>query len=209
MDENEDFWINLNAPANDAGDSPPSALSVETLPCSSAGNVMGLIFQDKPPAASQSHVYALLDAAKVFGLPEMLEASGLEHACLFQGDAAEELRDVAPWIVKLEPDRKFTQGLFSSGAAPWQMLDYEPGIYLRSSASLQDLRAHLRKFTRMRDEAGKWYYLRFWEPRGADQTFAALPQPAVIKLFANVIEAYTVTTRPAILVRRLRPTTAI
>ena len=31
------------------------------------------------------HTYAILDAAKVVGLVEMLDASGLEYACLFKG----------------------------------------------------------------------------------------------------------------------------
>ena len=201
--------MSLNASEIAVEANSSTVLSVEVLPPSAADDVQSPIFQDQPATAPKSHVYAVIDAAKVFGMPEMLEASGMEHACLFQGDAAEELRDVAPWLVKLEAGRKFTQGLFSSGDTHWQMLDREPGIFLRSSASLRDLRAHLRKFTRIRDEAGKWYYLRFWEPRRADQTFAALPQPVVIKLFANITEAYTVTSTPSVLVRRFRPATAV
>ncbi|MEL7219521.1 MAG: DUF4123 domain-containing protein [Pseudomonadota bacterium] len=129
------------------------------------------------------HTYALLDAAKVPGLPEMLETSGLDHACLFQGTAAEELRDVAPWIVRLHEYHKFTRNVFTSGNAPWDMWDKEPGILLRSRGSLADLRKHLRKFTRVKDETGKWYYVRFYDPavatRMLDQTvfWAALTAP--------------------------------
>ncbi len=129
------------------------------------------------------HTYALLDAAKVLGLPEMLETSGLDHACLFQGTAAEELRDVAPWIVRLDEHHKFTRSVFTSGNAPWDMWDKEPGILLRSQGSLADLRRHLRKFTRVKDETGKWYYVRFYDPAVAtgmlDQTafWAALTAP--------------------------------
>lgn len=138
------------------------------------------------------HTYALLDAAKVPGLPEMLETSGLDHACLFQGTAAEELRDVAPWIVRLVEHHKFTQSVFTSGDAPWDMWDKGPGILLRSQGSLAELRKHLRKFTRAKDETGKWYYVRFYDPIVAtgmlDQTayWAALASNLDrIVLFAN------------------------
>ena len=109
------------------------------------------------------HTYAVLDAARVPGLPEMLEASGLEHACLFQGDAVEDLRDVAHWLVRLEEDHRFTRGLFTRGEAPWEMWDAEPGVLLRGTVSLDDLRKHLRRFTKVRDRAGRWTYFRFWE----------------------------------------------
>lgn len=115
-------------------------------------------------AVAPLHTYAVLDAAKVSGLPEMLETSGLEHACLFQGDAADTLRDVAPWIVRLEDGARLTRCLFTKGDAPWQMWDNEPGIFLRSTETLQNVRRHLRKFTNVQDEDSTSYYFRFWEP---------------------------------------------
>lgn len=111
------------------------------------------------------HTYAILDAAKVICLPEMLEDSGLDHACLFQGEAAKELRDAAPWIVRLEECHRFTRYLFTQGDAPWNMWGVEPGIFLRSTGSINDMRRHLRKFIRVQNEKGKWLYWRFWEPK--------------------------------------------
>ena len=121
------------------------------------------------------HTYAVLDAAKVQGLPEMLETSGLDHACLFQGAAAEDYGDVAPWIVRLEEGHRLTRGLFTQGDAPWDMWETEPGIFLRSATSLDARRNHLRKFTKVRDENGKWVFLRYWEPR-------------VIALYARILD---------------------
>lgn len=40
--------------------------------------------------------YVVLDAARITNLPEMLGVSGLEHACLFKGDALQILGAVAP-----------------------------------------------------------------------------------------------------------------
>ena len=120
---------------------------------------------DKVPSL---HTYAILDAAKVVNFVEMLEASGLEHRCLFKGDAAEEMRDVAPYVVQLEEGNDFTRNLFSKDPeqeVPWFMWDREPGIYIRSRGSLDDMRKHFRKFTKVQDENRKWYYQRLYDPK--------------------------------------------
>jgi len=112
--------------------------------------------------------YAILDAAKVVNFIEMLEASELEHRCLFKGKAAEEMRDVAPYVVRLQEGVDFTRNLFSHDPeqeVPWFMWDREPGIYVRSRGSLEEMWRHFRKFTKVQDEDGKWFYFRFWEPK--------------------------------------------
>lgn len=108
--------------------------------------------------------YAILDAAKIAGLSELLATSGLEHRCLFKGGAYETLRDVAPWIVRLEPDHKFIRNLFTRSDAYWHAWDAEPGIFLRSRGALDELWKHFRKFTKVQGDDGKWFYFRFWEP---------------------------------------------
>ncbi|MDO5606775.1 MAG: DUF4123 domain-containing protein [Paracoccus sp. (in: a-proteobacteria)] len=118
--------------------------------------------------------YALLDAAKVANLAEMIACSGLEHRCLFTGATAGELSDVAPWLVRLEAESRFTRRLFTAGRMPGALWDKRPGVFLRSRAGFQPLWAYLRKFTRVRDETGKWFYFRFWEP-----AFAAVAQEII------------------------------
>lgn len=123
---------------------------------------------DQPQSGRRLHTYAILDAAKVFGLAEDIAASGLKHRCLFTGNAAEELADVAPYLVALAPDARFTRHIFShdpDSDVRWFFWSREPGLFLRSTANIDTIRAHFRKFTRIRDEAGKWFYFRFWEPR--------------------------------------------
>lgn len=116
-------------------------------------------------APTNLHCYAVLDAARIPALPELLEASELEHRCLFKGEAYADYKDVAPWLVRLEPQSKFTRNLFTRTEADLHVWDAEPGIFIRSHAPLKDLWRHLRKFTKLQDEAGKWFYFRFWEPR--------------------------------------------
>lgn len=109
-------------------------------------------------------VFAVLDAAKIANLPEMLASSGLAHRCLFTGAAYDELHTVAPWLVELGPDDRFTGHLFTKGRAPWHLWDVEPGIFLCIEAMFDDMWQHLRRFTRVRDDKGGWVYWRFWEP---------------------------------------------
>lgn len=107
--------------------------------------------------------YAILDASKVPNLPELLEKSGLEHRCLFKGRAYDELKLVAPWILQLKPDNSFVRSLFTCADPPWYLWDNEPGIYIRSCDTMDQLWRHLRKFTRIRNEDGNWLYFRFWD----------------------------------------------
>lgn len=109
--------------------------------------------------------YALLDGAKVAQLPQMLAGSLLDYVSLFQGGAQAELAEVAPYLVRLEPENPFTRRLFTRPGALGGLWGANGGIFLLSSAPLADIRRQLRKYTRIRDEGGKWYYYRFWEPR--------------------------------------------
>lgn len=129
-------------------------------------------------AKSALHTYAILDAAKIADLPQLLEASGLAHRCLFQGAALENLGDVAPWVVQLDIDATFTKNLFTRSDATFHWWDTEPGIYLRSDASLVDLCIHFRRFTKVQDDQGKWMFFRFWEPATAQIYFAGVQSDA-------------------------------
>lgn len=53
--------------------------------------------------------YAILDAAKVVTLPELLGTLGMEHQCMFKGTAYDDLKNVAPLIVLLEEGNDFTR----------------------------------------------------------------------------------------------------
>lgn len=122
------------------------------------------LIEDDKRSVETLRTFAVLDAAKVANLPELLEASGLKHRCLFIGTAFDDMKDVGPWIVQLEEDNNFTRNLFTRSDAPWHLWDKQPGIYVRSPETLEDLWRHFRKFTRVRDQHGAWLYFRFWEP---------------------------------------------
>lgn len=113
--------------------------------------------------AAPQKLYAVLDAAKITNLSTILATSELQYRCLFKGDAYKELKDVAPYVIELEEDNAFTRSLFTRAGMPGDLWDKAPGILMRSEGSLDDMWRHFRKFTRVQDEKGKWYYFRFWE----------------------------------------------
>lgn len=139
---------------------------------------------DDPAAVPPLHTYAILDAAKVTNLPELLERSGLEHRCLFKGNTFDELKHVAPWIVRLEERNSFTRNLFTRSKAHWHLWDDAPGLHVRSDGTLDQLWKHFRKFTRIRDENGKWFHLRFW----SEPFLSALRDDALTKYY-TVLQA--------------------
>ncbi len=151
---------------------------------------------DQPEAQGTIlHTYAILDAAKVINLVETLEMSGLDHRCLFKGKAEDDLKNVAPWLVKLKEGERFTRTLFTKDAsdAPWHLWDKEPGIYIRSPASLDALWQHFRKFTRVQAKTGKWFFLRFYDPSFLPAYLGAM-DPKKQRLFMGPAEAIIAIT---------------
>ena len=121
-----------------------------------------------------AHSYAVIDAASVPNLPERLAASRMPHACLFEGRAALDLGTAAPWLVELAPCERLVRDLFTRTAQEITEGQAPTGLFLRSKNGLRDVKAHLRQFVRLRDEADNWYYFRFWEAPFLFGVFEAL-----------------------------------
>ncbi|WP_281858342.1 DUF4123 domain-containing protein [Litoreibacter halocynthiae] len=117
----------------------------------------------------QTRLYAVLDAAQATGLVDMLEDQGVPHTCLYSGEAMANIGDLSPWLVELRPDDRMLRDLMTATDsedtdAPWHFWRRQVGIFLRSDQSLDALRAHFRKYTKLRDETGDSFFLRFFEP---------------------------------------------
>lgn len=109
--------------------------------------------------SDDERIFAVLDGAGIFGLPEMLEGSGLDVRCLFQGKAAQDHADGAPWLVELLADNALTRRLLRADKA------LSHGLFLTSPVSLNGLWRHLRKFTMLVDPAtGRHVFFRFYDP---------------------------------------------
>jgi hypothetical protein len=106
-----------------------------------------------------SIIYVILDAAVDEVIYSKIVASDIEVACLYDGDDARQLEDVAPYLVKLYKDDPFTDWVLENGwGKHW-------GIFLESFASLEELKFHFREFIVAVDEKGKQMYFRYYDPR--------------------------------------------
>lgn len=103
--------------------------------------------------------YALLDAARDERIYNAVLRADCEWACLYRGDAAVTMAAVAPYLVRLERESRFTQWLLEEGwGDSW-------GIYVLAPVPLDALRTHFRRFVFAQLPDGRNVYFRFYDPR--------------------------------------------
>lgn len=118
--------------------------------------------------------YMLMDAARNRGIYPALLAhqDTLPVRSLYQGELAETLADVCPYVVALDPETEFGRWALDQGwGQAW-------GLFVRSPLDVDDVRRSLRRFTVVSTEEGRSLLFRFYDPRvlrtflptaGADQ----------------------------------------
>src|SRR5215211_2725604 len=85
-----------------------------------------------------SRLYAILDGAAAPDLVRRIFKSGLPNYCLFEGDLEPDVANVAPYLVHLPGNDGFSEWVFGEGFGKnW-------GIFVRSGASMIELRRHFR-----------------------------------------------------------------
>jgi len=131
-------------------------------------------------------VYAVIDAGKTSLLYDMLQESGLNFKCLFDGKAAEEFKHVAPYLVQMEEKNNFTRHLFTRSSLPADMWGKENALYFHSRDNFDIVRNRLRKLTRVCDTDKKWYFNRFWEPQYFLFLAHAMTDTAMFRSFENM-----------------------
>ena len=130
--------------------------------------------------------YAILDAARIPNLPEILAQGTARHECLFKGAAYDDWGHVAPWLVALDESDVLTRRLFTRGQAAWHLWDNQAGIFLRSALDLISLQRHFRKFTRAVDRQGRWHYLRFYDPAYLTDYVSSLGPEKFLRFTAGI-----------------------
>ena len=106
-----------------------------------------------------SDIYTILDLAQDEIIYAKMVVSDIESVCLYEGEQAVELEDVAPYLIKLYKDNPFTEWLFNTGwGKNW-------GIFVQSPASLEELACHFRCFLKVYDEEGTPLMFRYYDPR--------------------------------------------
>jgi hypothetical protein len=104
-------------------------------------------------------VYAVLDGASVPDLLQKLDDYQPECESLFTGNLEPDMAEVAPYLVKLEPDAEFTNWIIESGwGNHW-------GIFAVSSANFREMRQHFRSYLIVYDSDLKPLRFRYYDPR--------------------------------------------
>lgn len=141
----------------------PTAL-LEAVPDASPHLLAWLYGPDAPAG-----VYMLVDGSlwrDVAGIFD-LDAIDLPAQCLFEGKAAEESGETAPWLVDMSiPESGNAGGL--SFHRRFFARHYPTGtsLLIQTDASFAAMRQYLRRFTQLPvQDDGRVRFFRFWDPR--------------------------------------------
>ena len=108
---------------------------------------------------SGERVWAVLDAAREDRIPAYLEACDTEHASLFEGPRARDLKMVAPHLALVPNGSRILRVLLREGwGNSW-------GVFFTSQASMPELKKHFQQFLTATDAAGRRFVYRFYDPR--------------------------------------------
>lgn len=120
---------------------------------------MARIVSQRLFATEKQQVFAVLDGASVPDLRLSLYQHQPEYACLYLGDLAPDMAEVAPYLVRLEADADFTEWVIRYGwGQHW-------GIFVSSDATLRELHRHFRRLLTVHDSAGTPLLFRYYDPR--------------------------------------------
>ncbi len=134
--------------------------------------------------ASTGHLYAVLDAARDDRITELVREAVDESRSLYEGVEGEALADVAPYLVKIEPESRLLPKLVQEGwGKRW-------GIYLVSDEPFKEVRRHLRRFLMVQDEqTNEQLYFRFYDPIVL-ATFLSASTAAEVEVFMRAVGCF-------------------
>lgn len=159
--------------------------------------ILSRLWQPRPGDVPLN-VYAIVDAARSESIYPKIMRSKAKKACLHRGKKAEELAWVAPYLVQLEREDDFTQWLCDDGWGNSQC------IFMRSSASLDELKRHFRRYLTVYDEEGKSYFFRFYDPRVMRVYLPTCNDEEIKTVFGEVESFMLEEEDPGVLLRFLR-----
>jgi hypothetical protein len=104
-------------------------------------------------------LYGIVDAAQDAELAfEAERRFGVKIRMLFQGEAAQYMTEVAPYLVPIDPGSEYLE----SWAQRWGK---NVGVLLTTAADPAKLFRHLREIFVVKDEEGHEYFFRYYDPR--------------------------------------------
>lgn len=119
------------------------------------------------PLERPTSLYGVVDAALIDALEERLIGEGLRHMSLFSGEARREHGAAGPWLVSLDETSPLLRQLMTALGEQdndWAFWQRQAAVFIRTGMSFDHLAAHLKRFTRVQDEDGRWMMFRFYNP---------------------------------------------
>ena len=109
--------------------------------------------------AEDANTFAVLDGASNPALLDWLYRCQPKFECLYTGELAPDMAEVAPYLVHLEEETEFADWLISKGwGNHW-------GVFAQAQGNLRAMRQHFRRFLTVYDETGKPLLFRYYDPR--------------------------------------------
>ena len=134
-----------------------------------------------------ANVFAILDGASIDGLCMKIYETNPPNYCLYRGELAPDMAEVAPYLVGLRAGTAFTEWLLDARFGKhW-------GIFARSRHSIIEMRKHFRSLVTVHDENGKPLIFRFYDPRVL-RTFLPTCNADELKTFFGKVETFFAET---------------
>jgi hypothetical protein len=129
--------------------------------------------------------FALLDGASAPSLVKSLYEHEPEYCCLYRGELAPDMATVAPYLVRLEAESKFTELVLGEGwGAHW-------GSFVVTIANLRTLRDHFRSFQTVELPDQRTVLFRYYDPRIL-RTFLPVCNAAELATFFGPVQKFVV-----------------
>ncbi len=133
--------------------------------------------------AINSDFYAILDCARDRRIHPFIHRQALDFTCLFRGPLPPVLERCAPYLVHLYPRQRWTRQLIElAWGNSW-------GIFLRSTAPMETLRLHFRRFLHVKDASGRRLLFRYYDPR-VGRVYLPTCTPSELKFVFGPVSAF-------------------
>ncbi|HXX23701.1 MAG TPA: DUF4123 domain-containing protein [Terriglobia bacterium] len=128
-------------------------------------------------------VWAVLDGARDKRVYSAVVGCYTDNCCLYSGDLPSELKLAAPYLVSLDPEDRTTRYILRHAwGNSW-------GIFLRSTASMETLRRHMKGLLMVKDYKGRRLFFRFYDPRVL-RVYLPTCWPAELEQVFGPVKAY-------------------
>lgn len=122
------------------------------------GQAMRLLWKPDPER-SVFDVFVFLDGARDPWIHTYLRHPALLQRCFFSGNLPADFARAAPYVVSLSRTAVSTRQLLAEG------LGKSWGVFLQADSGLPELREHFRRFLQVKDDQGRRFFFRFYDPR--------------------------------------------